>query len=310
GYCRPDVDDGAVIDIVDGRHPVVERSTALTQGQGEAGFVPNDVRLDPDAEQLLIVTGPNMAGKSTLIRQVALTVLLTQMGSFVPARSARIGVCDRVFTRVGAGDDLARGESTFLVEMRETAHILRHATARSLVILDEIGRGTSTYDGVSIAWAVAEYLHDTVGAKTMFATHYHELCALAETHPRVRNVSVAAREWQGGVVFLRKLQPGGASRSFGIEVAKLAGLPSSVLGRAQGILASLEAGRSQRGDGPPRAALPAENEGPQMGLPFAAQTPSRPEIDEVLARIRSAEPDDLTPRQAHELLAELKKKLT
>src|SRR5213075_2851643 len=158
------------------------------------GFVPNDVKLDPGAEQILIVTGPNMAGKSTLIRQVALTVVLAQMGSFVPARAARIGVCDRVFTRVGAGDDLARGESTFLVEMRETAHILRHATARSLVVLDEIGRGTSTYDGVSIAWAVAEHLHDRLGARAMFATHYHELCALAESHPRVRNVSVAARE--------------------------------------------------------------------------------------------------------------------
>ena len=310
GYCRPEIDDSAVVDIADGRHPVVERLAA------EGGFVPNDVRLDPAREQLLIVTGPNMAGKSTLIRQVALTVLLAQMGSFVPARAARIGVCDRLFTRVGAGDDLARGESTFLVEMRETAHILRHATARSLIVLDEIGRGTSTYDGVSIAWAVAEYLHDSVGAKTLFATHYHELCALAETHPRVRNVSVAAREWQGGVVFLRKLQPGGASRSFGIEVAKLAGVPAAVLSRAQGILASLEAGGSDRADGLPRAVLPADGEGPQMGLRFAGQTDgdsaraSTPAIDEVVARIRAVEPDDLTPRQAHELLAELKKKLT
>src|SRR5262249_29467878 len=160
---------------------------------------------------------------------VALSVIMAQMGGFVPARTARIGLCDRVFTRVGAGDNLARGESTFLVEMRETAHILRYASSRSLIVLDEIGRGTSTYDGVSIAWAVAEHLHDRVGAKTLFATHYHELCALSDLHPRVRNVSVTAREWKGEVVFLRKLVPGGASRSFGIQVAKLAGLPAAVV---------------------------------------------------------------------------------
>jgi DNA mismatch repair protein MutS len=201
---------------------VVERLAAT------GGFVPNDLRLDTEREQILIVTGPNMAGKSTLIRQAALSVILAQAGSFVPARAARIGLCDRVFTRVGAGDNLARGESTFLLEMRETAHILRHATRRSLIILDEIGRGTSTYDGVSIAWAVAEHLHDVVGARTLFATHYHELCDLHDSHPRVHNVSVAAREWKGEVVFLRKLTPGGTSRSFGIEVAKLAGLPAAV----------------------------------------------------------------------------------
>ena len=314
GYCRPEVDDGGLIDICDGRHPVVERLSAA------GGFVPNDIRLDPEQEQLLIVTGPNMAGKSTLIRQVALTVLLAQMGSFVPARVARVGVCDRVFTRVGAGDDLARGESTFLVEMRETAHILRYATARSLIILDEIGRGTSTYDGVSIAWAVAEHLHDSVGAKTLFATHYHELCALADTHPRVRNVSVAAREWEGGVVFLRKLQPGGASRSFGIEVAKIAGLPAPVLLRARGILAALEAGSAGAARDVPRSAAPAEP-APQLDLRFAgtpvsvatgerAGDPSREIAGEVLARLRAIEPDDLTPRQALDVLADLKKKLT
>ena len=220
GYCRPEVDEGGVIDLCDARHPVVERLAAA------GSFVPNDVRLDPAAEQILIVTGPNMAGKSTLMRQVALAVIQAQMGGFVPARTARIGLCDRVFTRVGAGDNLARGESTFMVEMRETAHILRHATARSLIVLDEIGRGTSTYDGVSIAWAVAEHLHDRIGAKTLFATHYHELAALAGQHPRVRNVSVAAREWKGEVVFLRKLTAGGTSRSFGVEVARLAGLPA------------------------------------------------------------------------------------
>ena len=319
GYCRPEVDDSGLIEIFEGRHPVVERLAA------PGGFVPNDVRLDPGDEQLLIVTGPNMAGKSTLIRQVALTVVLAQMGSFVPARAARIGACDRVFTRVGAGDDLARGESTFLVEMRETAHILRYATARSLVILDEIGRGTSTYDGVSIAWAIAEYLHDRVGAKTLFATHYHELCALAETHRRVRNVCVAAREWDGGVIFLRKLQPGGASRSFGIEVAKVAGLPVEVLARARAILMSLEAGGSDGRQGGPRSAVPAEPAAAQMGIRFpSAGGPVRERgggsrstgmasssaADEVFAQLRAVDPDDLTPRQALDLIAELKKKLT
>jgi DNA mismatch repair protein MutS len=227
GYCRPDVDESGVIELQDARHPVVER---LAAGDG---FVPNDVRLDPEAEQILIVTGPNMAGKSTLIRQVALSVIMAQMGGFVPARRARIGVVDRVFTRVGAGDNLARGESTFLIEMRETAHILRHATPRSLVVLDEIGRGTSTYDGVSIAWAVAEHLHDRVGCRTLFATHYHELQDLARERPAVRNLTVAVREVGEQVVFLRKLVQGGASRSYGIEVAKLAGLPVEVLARAR-----------------------------------------------------------------------------
>ncbi|MEP6653334.1 MAG: DNA mismatch repair protein MutS [Myxococcales bacterium] len=338
GYCRPLVEEGTLLEITDGRHPVVERFAAASAG----GFVPNDVRLDPESEQLLIVTGPNMAGKSTLIRQVALTVVLAQMGGYVPARAARIGVCDRVFTRVGAGDNLARGESTFLVEMKETAHILRYATERSLVILDEIGRGTSTYDGVSIAWAVAEHLHDHVRAKTLFATHYHELCALVETHPRVRNVSVAAREWEGEVVFLRKLMPGGTSRSFGIDVAKIAGLPGPVIARARQILTSLETGvvagrRSPAGDlapgdekdavprAAPHFALPGETEAPQLGL-FTGREPATREpearepvegtpthaahIAEVVAALRGIDPDGLTPRQALDVLVELKNKLT
>ena len=202
GYCRPVVDDSEVLELWDSRHPVVERLAAT------GGFVPNDLRLDTEREQILVVTGPNMAGKSTLIRQAALSVILAQAGSFVPARAARIGLCDRVFTRVGAGDNLARGESTFLLEMRETAHILRHATRKSLIILDEIGRGTSTYDGVSIAWAVAEHLHDVVGARTLFATHYHELTQLAHEKEHVVNLTMAVREWQDRVVFLRKLVPG------------------------------------------------------------------------------------------------------
>jgi DNA mismatch repair protein MutS len=309
-YCRPVVEDSEVIDLVDSRHPVVERLAAT------GGFVPNDVRLDTDNEQMLLITGPNMAGKSTLIRQVALATILAQMGGFVPARSARIGICDRVFTRVGAGDNLARGESTFLLEMRETAHILRHATRKSLLILDEIGRGTSTYDGVSIAWAVAEYLHDRLSARTLFATHYHELCALPETHPRVRNVSVAAREWKGEVVFLRKLTPGGTSRSFGIEVARLAGLPDTVVARARTILDHLE-DSSGRGKSPgPKLARPEQDQLPQLSLfdkplgrPAAALQPD-PAEQEVLAAFRTADLDGLSPRAAWDLLAEMRKKLT
>jgi DNA mismatch repair protein MutS len=244
GYVRPEIDDGLRLSIEDGRHPVVERLAAA------GTFVPNDVTLDPDEGQLVILTGPNMAGKSTVMRQVALIAVMGQMGSFVPAKRARIGVVDRVFTRVGAADNLARGESTFMVEMRETANILRHASRRSLVILDEIGRGTSTYDGVSIAWAVAEHLHDGIGCKTLFATHYHELCALAGSHKRVRNLSVAVREWQGEIVFLHRLVEGGASRSYGIEVARLAGLPHRVVDRARAILAALESGEDREANLP------------------------------------------------------------
>jgi DNA mismatch repair protein MutS len=312
GYVRPLVDDGLAVELEDARHPVVER------GSAEGGFVPNDVRLDAEGEQVLLVTGPNMAGKSTLIRQVALSVILAQMGAFVPARRARLGLCDRVFTRVGAGDNLARGESTFLVEMRETAHILRHATRRSLVVLDEIGRGTSTYDGVSIAWAVAEHLHDVVGARTLFATHYHELCALAETHPRVRNVSVAAREIGGEIVFLRKLQQGGASRSFGVEVAKLAGLPATVIARSRAILGSLEAGRGQATG--PRSVAPGRGASPQLGLfeaPGRVEAPSEEVAphrhgsgEEVVEALRATDPDDLSPRAAWDLVVRLRKKLT
>jgi DNA mismatch repair protein MutS len=298
GYCRPDVDASGVIELCDSRHPVVEQLAAA------GSFVPNDVRLDPAAEQLLIVSGPNMAGKSTLMRQVALAVIQAQMGGFVAARSARIGLCDRIFTRVGAGDNLARGESTFMVEMRETAQILRNATAQSLIVLDEIGRGTSTYDGVSIAWAVAEHIHDQLGAKTLFATHYHELTALAADRPRVRNVSVAAREWKGEVVFLRKLVPGGANRSFGVEVAKLAGLPEPVIARAGAILRSLEA----------MPAAGARSGPAQLGLFAAAPAPEPEPADaaaaEVADMLRAVDPDDLSPRAAHQFVVELKRKLT
>jgi DNA mismatch repair protein MutS len=286
GYVRPLVDDGESIEIEEGRHPVVERSVAA----GE--FVPNDCRLDPATHQVLLLTGPNMAGKSTYMRQVAHIVLLAQMGSFVPARSARIGVVDRIFTRVGAADNLARGESTFMVEMRETAAILAGATRRSLVILDEVGRGTSTFDGLSIAWAVAEYLHDRIGCRTLFATHYHELCALAESRPRVVNLQAAAREVGGRIVFLRQIVPGGASRSYGIEVARLAGLPPPVLARSRAVLAALEGGRRL-----------GEGDGPQLAL-FTRPAPA-PAPDPIAARLRDIDTDRLTPLEALSLLAEL-----
>ncbi len=235
-YVRPEVDGGDVINIVDGRHPVIERSLK------DEAFVPNDVYLDSDRQQVMIITGPNMAGKSTILRQTALIVLMAQAGSFVPASSAAIGLVDRIFSRVGAGDDLAGGLSTFMVEMNETANIMRHVSSRSLVILDEIGRGTSTYDGLSIAWAVAEALHDRggKGVRTLFATHYHELTDLAENMPRVRNYNIAVREWKDRIIFLRKLIPGGTSRSYGIQVARIAGLPENIISRAKEILSDLE----------------------------------------------------------------------
>ncbi len=284
-------------------------------------FVPNDVTLDPDDEQLIVITGPNMAGKSTAMRQVALIVVMAQMGSFVPAKRARVGVCDRVFTRVGASDNLARGESTFMVEMRETAHILAHATRRSLVILDEIGRGTSTYDGVSIAWAVAEHLHDRIGARTMFATHYHELTALTESRARVRNFSTAVREWKEEIVFLHKLVPGGASRSYGIQVARLAGLDKGVIGRARQILDALE-----RGDEIGPHALPAGQQLSLLAPPEAKKKPSEtaepeaaPTVAAPAAKARAsaveeallqADLDGMSPREAHAFLVELQRRAT
>lgn len=255
-YTRPLVDDDDVIEIVDGRHPVLEQvmQTDPTH-MGKGGFVPNDTRLDASQNQVILITGPNMAGKSTYIRQVALLALMAQIGSFVPAKSARIGIVDRIFTRVGASDDLSRGQSTFMVEMNETASILNNATSKSLIILDEIGRGTSTYDGISIAWAVAEYLHERVRAKTLFATHYHELTAMARRFGRVKNFNVAVREWNDQIIFLRKIQPGGADRSYGIQVARLAGLPREVIERAKEMLDHLEATDQEA---PPKPAAVSE----------------------------------------------------
>jgi DNA mismatch repair protein MutS len=245
-YCRPELDESLRLCLKDARHPVLDQNLA------EEKFVPNDIDLDGEKLRLAIITGPNMAGKSTYIRQVALIVLMAQIGSFVPASSAQIGLVDRIFTRVGANDDLSRGQSTFMVEMNETANIVNNATARSLVVLDEIGRGTSTFDGLSIAWSVAEFLHDTIKARTLFATHYHELTKLAEVRSGVGNFNVAVREWNEQIIFLRKIIPGGADKSYGIQVARLAGLPREILDRAKEILSHLESpnGKSEIGPAP------------------------------------------------------------
>ncbi|MBV9126355.1 MAG: DNA mismatch repair protein MutS [Planctomycetes bacterium] len=234
-YCRPELCDDPVLDIREGRHPVLDQT--LPPGT----FVPNDILFGPEHGRLWLITGPNLSGKSTFIRQVALLTLMAQMGSFVPARQARVGIVDRIFTRVGASDDLGRGQSTFMVEMTEAANILHNATARSLVILDEIGRGTSTYDGVSLAWAITEYLHDHLGCRALFATHYHELAQLAETLPGLRNYNVLVREGEGDILFLHQIAPGSADKSYGIHVARLAGMPREVLNRAEAILGDLEA---------------------------------------------------------------------
>jgi DNA mismatch repair protein MutS len=285
-FVRPEVDEGAVLEIAGGRHPVVETMMAREE------FIPNDVRLDERA-RVMILTGPNMAGKSTLLRQVGLLVLLAQMGAFVPARSARVGIVDRIFTRVGASDNLARGQSTFMVEMNETAAILNAATPRSLVLLDEIGRGTSTWDGLSVATATTEHLHDRIGARTIFATHYHELTRLAERLEGVVNFSVAVREVGESIVFLRRLVAGGADRSYGVEVARLAGLPETVVTRARQVLGELEAGGVLAA-----APAPPPAPAPQLGL-FAADS------DALVERLREIDTDALTPLQALSLLAEL-----
>jgi DNA mismatch repair protein MutS len=244
-YCRPALDDGDVLLIEQGRHPVVEVILqASTEGlAGARAFVPNDTNLAAAGEQIALITGPNMAGKSTYIRQVALIAILAQAGAWVPARRCHLGLVDRVFSRVGASDELARGNSTFMVEMNETANILHHATPRSLVVLDEIGRGTSTYDGLAIAWAVVERLHgaDAAGPRTLFATHYHELTQLEKSLPRLRNYAVTVKEWNDEIIFVRQVARGAADRSYGIQVARLAGLPGEVITRAREILAELEA---------------------------------------------------------------------
>lgn len=296
-YTRPQITADSTIALTEARHPVIERS--LEPGR----FVPNDVVLDQETNELLIITGPNMAGKSTVLRQTALIVLMAHIGSFVPADQAQICIVDRIFTRVGAMDDLRRGQSTFMVEMNETANILNNATDRSLVILDEIGRGTSTYDGLAIAWAVAEDLADKNdrGVKTMFATHYHELTDLATTHARIQNFSIAVREWNDSIIFLHKLVKGATNRSYGIQVASLAGVPDHVVKRAHEILANIEKGEFTSAGEP---ALAASEKRTKTAQP--CQLTLFPAKDDPLrTMLRTVDPDELAPRQAQQLLYEI-----
>ena len=307
-YTCPEINDSTDIDITQGRHPVIELSVK------EEDFVPNDIHLDSEKQQVMIITGPNMAGKSTILRQTALTVLMAQIGSFVPASKAVIGIVDRIFTRVGASDDLARGQSTFMVEMNETANILRHMTPRSLVILDEIGRGTSTYDGLSIAWAVAEALHDREGhdregrgVRTLFATHYHELTELVTTKQRIKNFNIAVREWNDKIVFLRKLVPGGTSRSYGIQVAQIAGIPKDVVTRAMEILDNLEGTETDEA-GRPRLAhnsLSENRRGHMVQLDLFGS------VDWKLREwVKGLDIDSMTPVEALVELSKLKESVT
>jgi DNA mismatch repair protein MutS len=322
GYVRPTVDDSTVLDIRQGRHPVLER--LLPPGQA---YVPNDVYLSTEEAQILIITGPNMAGKSALLRQTGLIVLLAQIGSFVPAASARIGVVDKIFTRVGASDNLAAGESTFLVEMHEAAHILHNATPRSLILLDEIGRGTSTFDGLSIAWAIAEYLHETpeVAARTLFATHYHELAELAERYERIRNYHLLVQEQNGKIVFLHRLVPGSTDHSYGIHVAEMAGVPAAVVARAREILAYLESKELEleellrRGEGSlprPRTTLSRSEvrrrlrglDPPLEGVQLSLFAPD-PLWEEIRRELEAIDPARLTPIEALLRLAAWKERL-
>jgi len=291
-WCRPTLSDDRTLVIRDGRHPVLESTLRSLEP-----FVPNDTELSPPEHSLTLITGPNMAGKSTYIRQVALIALLAQIGSFVPAREAEIGIVDRVFTRVGAADDISRGSSTFMVEMMETANILNNATERSLVILDEVGRGTSTYDGLSLAWAICEALHDRIGCRTLFATHYHEITELADNKPGIHNAHVAVREWNDEIVFVHRIQPGSTDKSYGIHVAKLAGIPHDILDRSQVILERLE-NEATRHD-----------LGTQTRAPRQLDLFRPPKTDHVAEALRELEPDRMTPIEALLKLKELREQL-
>lgn len=303
-YTCPDLDDSLAIELIDSRHPVIEEQ--LPPGEP---YVPNDIRLDPDQQQVLMITGPNMSGKSAILRQTALICLMAQMGCFVPARKARIGIVDKIFTRVGASDNISSGESTFMVEMTETASIMNNISARSLILLDEIGRGTATYDGISIAWAIAEFLHENgrFRPKTLFATHYHELNELSNRFPRIRNVHVATQEAGNRVLFLRKLLDGGSEHSFGIHVARMAGMPVSIVHRAGEILAWLESqreGKDARPDSPPESAAPTS---PAVQLSFFDALD--PHLQEVRKAILDLEINQLTPIECMLKLQEFRKKL-
>ena len=302
GYNRPQFNEGDSLAISEGRHPVLERMGL------EERFVPNDLALNSEDRQILIITGPNMAGKSTIMRQAALISIMAQIGSFVPAKEANLCLVDRIFTRVGATDDLVRGRSTFMVEMEEVAHILRNITPRSLILLDEIGRGTSTFDGLSIAWAVTEYLHEESPwrPKTLFATHYHELTELALTRPRIKNFHVAVKEWNDRVIFLRKLVEGGTSRSYGIQVARLAGLPPEVIDRAKEVLHNLEQGEFTEG-GVPKLAISRKK---KLTWDSHQRTLFQPPPDPLRETLKKIDPNQLTPLEALNLLSEMKKRLS
>lgn len=302
GYNRPQFNEGDSLAISEGRHPVLERMGL------EERFIPNDLALNSEDRQILIITGPNMAGKSTIMRQVALISIMAQMGSFVPAKEANLCLLDRIFTRVGATDDLVRGRSTFMVEMEEVAHILRNITPRSLILLDEIGRGTSTFDGLSIAWAVTEYLHEESPwkAKTLFATHYHELTKLALTRERIKNFHVAVKEWNDRVIFLRKLVEGGTSRSYGIQVARLAGLPPEVIDRAKEVLHNLEQGEFTEGGIPKLAISRKKKPTWESHQPTLFQPP----VDPLRETLKKIDPNQLTPLEALTILSEMKSRLS
>ena len=313
-YCRPVVDGSSALDIKAGRHPVIE--TLMKPGEE---YVPNDIHLDRDGQQIIILTGPNMSGKSALLRQTALIVLMGQIGSFVPAESAKFGYFDKIFTRVGASDNISRGESTFMVEMLETSMILHNLSGRSLVLLDEIGRGTSTYDGMSIARAIVEYIHEYgKGAKTLFATHYHELNDLEGIYPRVRNFHVAVKEVGREVIFLRKLREGGTAHSFGIHVARMAGMPKEVLESAEKTLAALESSE------PGTVSRPSSSECGKITKPYNTKEGTvqgdgsiqlslfqldDPTLSSIRDRLNSVDLNNITPLQAFDLLRDMKKEL-
>jgi len=302
-YCRPQMDDSLVLDIRAGRHPVIEKM--MPAGED---YVPNDVYLDSEQQQIIILTGPNMAGKSALLRQTALIVLMAQIGSFVPASSARIGWFDKIFTRVGASDNISRGESTFMVEMLETSMIMHNLSARSLVLLDEIGRGTSTYDGMSIARALVEYLHEHgKGAKTLFATHYHELNDLEGIYPRVKNFHIAVKESGKDVIFLRKLKEGGVAHSFGIHVARLAGMPREVIASAEKTLKALEAGENVIARAQQTTKLGTVEDDGAVQLSFFQL--DDPTLESLRDQLKGADLNNMTPLQAFDLLRSMKAEL-
>ena len=299
-YVRPVVDDSTVLDIRQGRHPVIEQQLPV----GES-YIANDVLIDTDNQQILIITGPNMAGKSALLRQTALITLMAQIGSFVPAEAARVGLVDKIFTRVGASDNISVGESTFMVEMTEASDILNNLSPRSLVLFDELGRGTSTYDGISIAWAIVEYIHENSRgrARTLFATHYHELNEMERTFSRIKNFNVAVREVDKKVIFVRKLQPGGSNHSFGIHVANMAGMPKSIVKRAEKILQQMESNAAAEGISKPTEAIADSREGMQMSI-FQLDDPVLCQVrDEILG----IDVNNLTPLEALNKLNEIKK---